>query len=573
MILLAYNLPVFGEISSIQGDEWKNSGNPTLETSLTKKEELENAAAFLKGIPVEPPEEVLRWLKSKNILKEDPIVDFAGEEQPVIPISLRETIAKTLRDQWKVEIAESEVTLRYGKWQEAAGPFDPILTTFLKNTMLIDPQQIGFKTNERGNISQLNLQMEKLTRIGTRFSLGTSVQKVYNPSLVSVVPSYSHYNQSSLNFQIDQPILRRFFYNQEAVTEIVSSLQVESARNQLVQTMAQTVLDSILAYWDLVAAEKIMSINEDAEKILDGLTSATYRLVEKNNLAASELNEQIAELARSKRDLVASKQDVYAAYNALLLHMGERRCEFSDKLPHLLLENFILPEGQNETWDIDCLLQQAYLHRGDLIAARIAVQEADLQLRVARNNILPSLDVILGAQFRNNTIDQNSKPFFSSYYLDDAEKDLSAELRFSIPFWNDKARGERTRRREERCQAYLHENELWSSIYSEIATTLHNQIELVQEIHYANEAANWYEIALRDEILRTKAGYGSLFVVIDFENRFRRTLIERVNVQKQYAQNIAHLLFLTGTLVLIDTVTQEVTINPFQYEHLLRDYE
>ena len=122
-------------------------------------------------------------------------------------------------------------------------------------------------------------------------------------------------------------------------------------------------------------------------------------------------------------------------------------------------------------------------------------------------------------------------------------------------------------------QAFLEENQLWSTIYSDIATALREQIELVDELYYANKAAEWYEIALRDEILRTKAGHSSLFFVIDFENRFRRTLIERVNVQRQYAQNIARLLFLTGTLVLINTETQEVTIDPFKYEHLLGSYD
>jgi len=553
--LSVFSFSVFGEMTS------------------TKEQELEEARAFLRGVPVEPPEELLRWLKSKKILDETPIEEFGDKERPPIPISLNQAIATTLKNQWEIEIAESEVIRRYGEWQESAGPFDPVLSTSIENQWLLDSQQIGFKTDKKGTVTSLSMQIEKLTRIGTRFVMGTTVQRTHDPALSSLSPGIRRFNQSSLSFEIDQPLLRRFLYNEEAVDETISSLQFDSAHYTLVQTMAQEVLDTILNYWEVVAAEKIVEINEEAQLILDSLTSSTYRLVETEQLAASELNQQIAELARNRRDLIASRQDVYETYNALLLQVGERKCSFSKDLPHLIVDNFPLPNGNKRVWDLDCLLAQAYEHRGDLIAARINVQETDLQYRLARNNILPELDVIVGVELFNNTIRRSSRPFFSSYYPKNMEKDITAELRLSIPFWNDRARGARTRRREERMQAFLEENQLWSTIYSDIATALREQIELVDEIYFADKAAEWYEIALRDEIVRTKEGYGSLFVVIDFENRLQRTLIERVNVQMQYAQNIAQLLFLTGTLVMIDLETQEVEIEPLNYEHLLVSHE
>ncbi len=543
------------------------------EFSSTKEEELEEARTLLEGTPTQPPEEILQWLRSKKILEETPIEEFGSKEIPPSEISLSNAISTTLRNQWKIEISESEVVRRYGEWQESAGPFDPVLTSTFGNTWLLDPQQLGNKTNETGSITTLEVAVEKLTRPGTQFSLGSRVKRTHNPSLIVTVPDFTRFNGSSLVFEVVQPLLRGFLYNEAAVEERISSMEFDASKYLLVQTMSEEVLNSITAYWELVAAEKIVEINVDAQHILDGLTQATYRLVEKEQLAASELNEQIAEIARNRRDLVASRQAVYEAYNAFLFQIGERKCTFSENLPHLILDNFILPHGDKREWDLDCLLNQAYDHRGDLIAARIAVQEADLLYRLACKNVLPSLDASFEVELLNSSIERPSQRLFASYYPKQMEKDISAEIRLSIPFWNDRARGARTQRREERMQAFLEENELWSSIYSDIATILREQIELVDEIYYATKAAEWYEIALRDEIMRTKEGYGSLFVVIDFENRFRRTLLERVDVQKRYSQNIAQLLFLTGTLVLVDTVTQEIEIDPFNYDHLLVSHE
>ena len=527
--------------------------------------------------PLEPdltrPEsesEIGRWLKFGKPEKFEHLPDREKKAAgPPLKINLSDVVSSTLINQWKVQIAIKGVDKQCGLALAARGPFDPNLGAAFKSTWMSDTQVFGFKSGRDGDIDTARVFVDKLLRLGTRVSLEGQVNKEHNPSFLFGNP-YNRTNATTLTFAIDQPLLRRFKYNEQSVDEMVNELEVEALQNELIQTMASNVRNSLFEYWDLVASKKVVTINENAEKILDGLASATERLVDGERVAASELNQQFAELARNNRELIASEQEVFRVFNRLLFEMGVNRCDFPLESPQLQLEDFPNFKTEKCEWSFDHLLSLAVHNRGDLLAAQTRITETEWLVRLARQDIYPSLDLRLGYDFFNSQINQRSKPFFSSTEDRLAQKNYSVELNLSFPLCNDKARGERERRIDEKAQACLEENQLYEDILSRVATAYRNQIELLDQIYYAKKTVVWYEKALQDEILRYKEGYGSLFVVIDFENRLRRALIEQVSVHSGWAKNIVELLFPTGMLIQKDPCSNQVQIEMLNYEKLLR---
>lgn len=519
---------------------------------------------------LETQKEVEQWLKFGKPERFRHIPEkekkYAG---PPLKITLSDVVSSTLKNQWNVQIAIKDVDKQCGLALAARGPFDPTLGGAVKSTWMQDTQVFGFKTGKSGDIDTARVFVEKLLRLGTRFSLEGKVERVHNPSLLFSNP-YNRTNATTLTFAIDQPLLRRFKYNAQSVDEIVNDLEVKALQDELIQNMALNVRDALFEYWDLVAAKKVVAINEKAEMILDGLASATEKLVEGEKVSASELNEQFAELARSNRETIASEQKVFRVFNRLLFGMGTTRSDFPQEAPKLQLEEFPDFKTDKRDWDYEHLLSIAVQNRGDLLAAKTRIDEADWQLRLARQELYPSLDLRLGYDFFNSEINEKSKPFFSSTEEHLAQKNYSAELNLSFPLCFDKARGEKRRRMDERAQACLEESKLYENILTDVAIAYRNQIELLDEIYYAKETVEWYEKALHDEILRYKEGYGSLFIVIDFENRLRRALIEQVDVAANLAKNIVRLLFLTGTLVQKDPCCNQVCVETLNYEKLLK---
>lgn len=516
----------------------------------------------------ETEEEIQKWLQlgKPKRFKEKP--REVPTDQPFHAIKVKEAVGSTLENQWNVEIAESDVFRQDGILQASRGPFDVLLGSDYMHRWLLDTQTFGFKTGKDGNFDSANLFLEKLTRLGTRFALNGEVIREFNPSF-SLDNSFNRTNQTKVTFLIEQPLLRRLKYNVESVDESVNELELMALRNELTQTMAENVRNSLLIYWDLAAAQKIVVINRNAKLILDALASATEQLVEGERVAASELNQQFAELARNNRELIAAEQNVYRLFNSLLFEMGIDRCSFSLALPDLDLDEFPVFDLQKDDWDIDHLLCVSMHARGDLVAARYRIDESKLRVRLAKQEIYPELNVNFGYDLFNTQINRRAKPFFSSAEAHKAQNDYAVSLNFSYPISNNRAKGEKRRRDQEEVQAYLEEDRLSEDIRQQIASAFRDQQELVDQLYYAKKTVAWYEKALRDEILRFKEGYGSLFIIIDYENRLRLTLIREAELLAEWSKNIVELLFQTGTLIQRDICSGEMNIDIFNYKKLL----
>lgn len=520
----------------------------------------------------ESDSEINRWLqldvpKQYEALREK-------ETSPCPPYSLRakEVVFSSLDYQWRIQVAEREVDRQEGIVQASKGPFDPRIGGGYTHQWLKDTQTFGFKSGKDGNLDSLQLFLEKLTRLGTKFSLNGEVTREFNPSF-SFDNSYNRTNATTLTFFVDQPLLKRFRYNEESVTELVNQLELDAVRNELTQTMAENVRDAMRLYWDLAAAQKVVTINENAQRILLALASATDKLVEGERVAASELNEQFAELARNNRELVASQQVVYSLFNNLLFQMGMSRDCFAVELPTLELDDFPPFSVDKSLWDLDHLLCLAMHNRGDLIAAQFRVMEGDMRLRLANQDIYPELNVRFGYDLFNSQINQKARSFFSSTETHKAQNDYTVAVNFSYPLFNNFARGEKRRREEEKIQLNLEEDFLAEDIRQAIASAFRNHIELIDQVHFQKKSVSWYEKALRDEILRFKEGYGSLFIIIDFENRLRVTLVEEARLLADWAKNLVELLYLTGTLIERNPCTDEMQIDILNYQKLLVNHE
>lgn len=519
----------------------------------------------------ESEEEIQMWLHLGKPKKFKAVPRVEPPYQPPQSIHLAHVVTSTIDHQWNVQIAESEVERQDGLTQASRGPFDVKLGSGYAHKWLQDTQTFGFKTGKNGNFDSANLFLEKLTRIGTRFGLDGEVQRELNPSFL--LNGYNRTNQTTVTFFIEQPLLRRFRYNEESVNETVNELELQAVNNELTQTMAENVRAALQVYWDLVAAQKIVIINENATRIFETLATATEHLIEGERVAVSELNQQFAELASSHQDLIRSKQTVFRLFNQLLFQMGVSRDCFSLDVPNLLLDEFPRFDVEKNDWNLGDLLCLGMQERGDLIATQYRISESQMLLRLAKQEVYPNLDVRFGYDLFNSQINKKAKPFFSSAETHLAERDYGVAVNFSVPIPNNRARGEKRRRYQEEIQAYLEENRLAEDIKQEIATVFRNQLELIDQIQYAQKTVKWYQKALQDEILRFKEGYGSLFIIIDYQNRLRLALISEALTLAQWSKNIVDLLFQTGTLVQRDLCTNELSFDVLNYKKLMIDHE
>lgn len=466
---------------------------------------------------------------------------------PAEPVALApvDVVSSTLSNQWEIQIFEEEINRRGGIAQRTSGFFNPLFDSRYRKEWLNNLQVLGRKTTDDGRRTELELFLQKAFRSGTVVEGGMVIEKEFNPLFALTAP-WKRINRTQLYFTIDQPLLRRFLYSPETVAEQVAYLEWRAVKYDFVQAVANNVRNSVSFYWDLVAAKKIWDARKDSVKRLEKLSRAVERLIKKEQVAESEIFQQYAEIEREKRRRTQAAQDVFTTLNQVLFAMGQPAYPTSKILPELTLAEF--PDVQGEEIPYESITAIALQNRWDLLAATLRIKERSLELRSARNALLPNLDVRGGGAMLNSTVGEDARPLFGSLESNLPQTNWFAELRFSVPIFRDDAKGAVRQFRAEKWQAFLNEEELSQQIQTELSTALRNQYSLRKQLEEAGEAVRWYETTLNAELRRLKEGYSTLFVVIDFQNRLTQATIEQILTQREYAQNLVDLLFLTGLL-------------------------
>jgi outer membrane protein TolC len=471
-------------------------------------------------------------------------------------ITLNDAMGTAMQYQWNIEISKEAVYSQAGILQETAGPFDAVFDGFYNERHLFDAQNPFFalKSHKDGQITHLHLALTKTARLGTVFASEGDILRIHNPMLFP--PRTNNY---FLSFTVDQPLLRGFYNNTAAVNERIAFLELEAVKGDFVQTVATQLVSVAQAYWDLVAAEKERVIRNEAEARLEKIADSTRKLIEGNQIAPAELNLQLAELSKAKRQREFAEQEVYQAYNTLRLATGQEAICDCSEMPDLDLEEF--PQISDATLlPLRRLQEIAVQSRLDFYARQIRFDEANEQVALARNELLPLVNVRAGTVVLNSQIDELARPFFRPVTAPLPEIDTFAEIRVSVPFCNDEARGNYRRRTAERRQSMARVTQLFEQIRLDVATALRDHSSLIGQIRDADNAVKWYQAALDAELRKLKEGYSTLFFVLDYQDRLSTAQSEQNDTYRRYAENIANLLYFTGNLVSSDACSCRVII-------------
>lgn len=493
-----------------------------------------------------------------------------------LEISLPDVISYTLLNQWDIKISISEVSRKQGIVQKAAGAFDTTLDGRERHVWQRDVQVSGLlKSTHWGFMNQLAATISRTTRFGTKTKIGAEVDQTYNPLyLIINGPPFVPYNRIenfSLFFTIEQPLLRGFFYNPDYANELSARYDVEAAKYNLIQVIAKQIHDVVQAYWNLSTAKEIYQIEQTKKTSLYDLAITSKKLIEGGEMAATELDQQFAEIYREEKNLILAEQVVYDNLNHLLFLMGDGPQSLCLNIPQLTLEAYPCIIANKPPLCVNHITKIAVMNRPDLRALEWQIGGAGILLKSAQFGLLPELNVQVGGTFLNYALNKKARPFFGAANSDLPEKDLSLQVNLSVPFSNDEALGAYRQSYEQNRQLIYQSEKLIEDIRLSVATAIRNHFALIEQIENAKKAVKWYEITLEDEKRKLIQGLSTIFIVVDFENRLSNERIDLVQTQNALAQNLVDILFLTGTLIDYNCRENKVYVSDVtRIEHLLR---
>ncbi|HYY69934.1 MAG TPA: TolC family protein [Terriglobales bacterium] len=176
-------------------------------------------------------------------------------------------------------------------------------------------------------------------------------------------------------------------------------------RSQAINTVSQ--IENI--YWDLVSAYDDVRVKERSLALAQKTLSDNKKQVEIGTLAPIEVTRAQSAVAAGQQDLIVSQTNLQLQQllmkNALTRNMVDSVLAAAPVIP---TSTMALP-AQEPVVPIQDLINDALQHSPDLAQSRIDLTNRDITKRAARNELLPSVDLV--AWYGSSALGGDQNPF------------------------------------------------------------------------------------------------------------------------------------------------------------------
>ena len=494
-------------------------------------------------------------------------------------LTLVQALQETLHNQWEIYISDMEIMNKKGQYQSSEGPFDPIFSftgqyvygstysSQLGVTLPAGPitiPSVGTLESVPPQGVLVNLlttnvaaEIRKKTRFGTKLSLQAQAENNYNPldilnSGYSNLSGYTSIGTGTLVLKIDQPLLKGFLNSKETMTEKSYEYQVEATKCSFLNEISLQLLNTTKSYWDLIKSHKLLKIYKASEKQNAIFVDDVTQLIDKNQLAKTQLSQPLKDYLSTKTTLTQVKQDIIEASQKLAYAMGAPETFMTYCNENLELEDFPVKDIYQK---ISCdqklkpAIAYATAHRDDLKALGFYQLACQMQVKGAYNETLPSLDFEFEGTKTNNIYTLGKFAVFKSWDMPYPQKEFSFQLSLNFPLFRDFGKGEYKSAKAQKKQADLKYEKLQYQITTSVIQALNDHNSIINEISEIDQAIQQANIYLDQQKKLFKAGLTDLFELLQAHNNKVEQEVRKIEIETNYYKNIADIRYLMGLVI------------------------
>jgi outer membrane protein TolC len=347
-----------------------------------------------------------------------------------------------------------------------------------------------------------------------------------------------------IGFDVDLPLLRGAGRQSVAAQENSSQATLEAATLLVKHSASISVIDTVEAYWDLVAAQERLAVLGKTAARQQQLLDIAKELVEGDQLPRAELSRSEASLASARSQVEGAQRDLVSARLRLAQTIG-LVADSAGKTP-LAADRFPAgPESAAFTaLDFGALAERAVGARFDVKAARQLIS-ADLFLtEAARNDVRPRLDLSAGLWATANgekelseAVDRWKAP---SYRLG---------LRFEHAFANNRQLGRLAQAESQQRSSQIESADLERNVRLGVVNSLGALEQALERLSLAKDSARFALQTIEDEVERLKLGESTLLDAILTAQQNTGSQLGLVAAEREVAVLLAQLRFETGSLI------------------------
>ncbi len=349
--------------------------------------------------------------------------------------------------------------------------------------------------------------------------------------------------ESSLQLTFTQPLLRNFGI--EVNTAFIRQAQntEEIARQQLLQTILNTVFAVQQGYWELVFRNEDLGVRREALTLAENFLAENKLRVELGTLAPVELVQSETQVKQREGDVITAEAAVREAEDVLkqTLNIPESLGTWRIRLRPTDTPPFVPIADTSIEEKVTFALQ----HRPDVVQAQLTVASQQIARNAARNQRLPQVDLGGTASVSGFSGDLDT----ATTEIGTAEGyNWSFSLTFSYPLGNRAANNALQQQNLLLKQALIDQRKVQQTVSREIFQTVRNLETASKSVEVRRAATVLARTQLEAEQEKFRLGLSTSFNVLQFQNQLTSARSDEIRALSDYNVALGQLDQVTGKL-------------------------
>ncbi len=476
-----------------------------------------------------------------------------------LQLSLRDAIVLTLENNSQVRVQETQIESSKFNVLASHAPFDPIVGS-MDNIISTTNPPFEFLGSIGGNSFNFNFKntTKNLTfTYSETFETGTNVQAglLTNIDATNIaIGFFNPFTTSALSFQFTQPLLRNGWFAANRGPIIIARRNLDVSRATFVSQVNNNVLQAVNQYWAVVQAKGNLEVAKASMDAAEATYKRDKRALELGALPPLDIYRSESQVASRRVQVIQSEYTLKQAEDELRLTIGADQDPFFQAVDIELTEK-AEPAGELRTIDAGTALKEAMTKRPELDAARAALARDEMQVKVARNHMLPQLDV-LGLYSSNGVggagLNGTGQPISSSWVnqvFGFNYPTYEAQLTLNLPIRNRAAKAEMGAALVSKHNDLYGQRLTQEQIQLDITNSVHQLEQAKLSIAASKESLDMAQKTMAAEQRKYELGSSTVYLVLEAQTEFASAQQSLLQAEVGYQLAVAAVDHATGELL------------------------
>ncbi len=190
------------------------------------------------------------------------------------------------------------------------------------------------------------------------------------------------------------PLLRGFIVNERETNEKLAKIGEPIATQAFSLTRIDILLRASLCYWNWIGAQRKLDVARHLVQLSELLVSAAVKRSDSGDLPRIQVTEAEEDFQRRTADRIAAELEFRKATYELAVFLFDNNGQPVPFLEEMNVPNNWPAPAEYSTQELDQSISKAIERRPELKRIALERQQAKLQLKLAKNDLLPQADAL-----------------------------------------------------------------------------------------------------------------------------------------------------------------------------------